>query len=196
MLTHGFAGECVQAKWFQGGHYRRFARPRHLDFAVIRPAGPGANRPKLIICGYSAYPRTIDFAPSRAIARRGRRNLLADMAHIAGLVAAGVHPSPHSRIAMWSTTTTPQDPAVGPAAGPLILTNDAGTSAAQFDKAVFPAAKGGRWSMWLAARRWPFERRSSQAPGLTASRWWPTPRPLAGAADRAAGLRVVSGGTG
>ena len=63
------------------------------------------HKPKLIICGYSAYPRTIDFAAFRSIADEVGAFLLADMAHIAGLVAAGVHPSPVPHCDVVTTTT-------------------------------------------------------------------------------------------
>jgi len=96
-------------------------------------------KPKMIICGYSAYPRVIDFARFRAIADEVGAVLMADIAHIAGLVATGVHPSPfpHAHI----VTTTTHKTLRGPRGG-LILTNDE-EIAKKVDRKVFPGTQGG-----------------------------------------------------
>ena len=96
-------------------------------------------RPKAILCGYSAYPRVIDFARFRAIADEVGAVLMADIAHIAGLVAAGEHPSPfpHAHV----VTTTTHKTLRGPRGG-LILSNDP-EIAKKIDKALFPGAQGG-----------------------------------------------------
>ena len=96
-------------------------------------------KPKMIICGYSAYPRTIDFARFRAIADEVGAVLMADIAHIAGLVATGVHPSPfpHAHV----VTTTTHKTLRGPRGG-LILTNDE-EIAKKIDRKVFPGTQGG-----------------------------------------------------
>ncbi|MHC4220478.1 MAG: serine hydroxymethyltransferase [Planctomycetota bacterium] len=96
-------------------------------------------RPKLIICGYSAYPRIIDFARFRSIADQVDAVLLADIAHIAGLVAAGVHPSPfpHAHV----VTTTTHKTLRGPRGG-LILSDDP-EIAKKVDRKVFPGSQGG-----------------------------------------------------
>jgi glycine hydroxymethyltransferase len=96
-------------------------------------------KPKMIICGYSAYPRTIDFAKFRAIADEVGAILMADIAHIAGLVAGGVHPSPfpHAHIA----TTTTHKTLRGPRGG-LILCDDEAI-AKKVDRKVFPGSQGG-----------------------------------------------------
>jgi glycine hydroxymethyltransferase len=93
----------------------------------------------MIICGYSAYPRTIDFARFRAIADEVGAVLMADIAHIAGLVATGVHPSPfpHAHV----VTTTTHKTLRGPRGG-LILTNDE-EIAKKIDRKVFPGSQGG-----------------------------------------------------
>ena len=97
------------------------------------------TKPKMIICGYSAYSRVIDFARFRAIADDVGACLMADIAHIAGLVATGVHPSPfpHAHI----VTTTTHKTLRGPRGG-LILTNDE-EIAKKVDRKVFPGSQGG-----------------------------------------------------
>merc|ERR1711939_1027550 len=94
-LTHG-SPVNVSGKWFKAVHYGVDPDSQQLNLDAIRRLAL-EHKPKLIVCGYSAYPRTIDFAGFRAIADEVGAFLLADMAHIAGLVAAGVHPSPVPR---------------------------------------------------------------------------------------------------
>lgn len=105
-------------------------------------------RPKLIIAGASAYPRTIDFAAFRRIADEVGAILLVDMAHIAGLVAAGVHPSPvpHAHV----VTTTTHKTLRGPRGG-VILWNDESLTA-KINKAVFPGSQGGPLEHVIAAK--------------------------------------------
>ncbi len=145
-LTHG-SPVNVSGKWFKAVHYGVSPDTEQLDFEVIRQLAL-EHRPKLIICGYSAYPRTIDFAAFRAIADEVGAFLLADMAHIAGLVAAGVHPSPlpHCHV----VTTTTHKTLRGPRGG-LILCGDADFGK-QFDKAVFPGSQGGPLEHVVAAK--------------------------------------------
>jgi glycine hydroxymethyltransferase len=97
------------------------------------------QKPKMILCGYSAYPRIIDFAKFREIADECGALLLADIAHIAGLVAAGVHPSPfpHAHV----VTTTTHKTLRGPRGG-LILTNDRDIYK-KINSALFPGTQGG-----------------------------------------------------
>jgi glycine hydroxymethyltransferase len=109
-----------------------------LDYdAIARIARE--TRPRMIICGYSAYPRVIDFARFRAIADEVGAVLMADIAHIAGLVASGVHPSPfpHAHV----VTTTTHKTLRGPRGG-LILSNDE-EIAKKIDRKVFPGSQGG-----------------------------------------------------
>ena len=134
-LTHG-SPVNVSGKWFKVVQYGVDPETQQLNFESIRQLAL-EHKPKLIVCGYSAYPRTIDFQAFRAIADEVGAYLLADMAHIAGLVAAGVHPSPlpHCHV----VTTTTHKTLRGPRGG-LILCRDA-EFAKQFDKAVFPDRK-------------------------------------------------------
>ena len=102
-LTHG-SPVNVSGKWFNVVQYGVDRETQRLDMAAIRALAL-EHKPKLIVCGYSAYPRIIDFAAFRAIADEVGAYLLADMAHIAGLVAAGVHPSPVPHCDVVTTTT-------------------------------------------------------------------------------------------
>jgi glycine hydroxymethyltransferase len=106
------------------------------------------HRPRLIMCGYSAYPRIIDFKRFREIADACGALLMADIAHIAGLVAAGVHPSPfpHAHI----VTTTTHKTLRGPRGG-LIMTADE-ELARKINKAVFPGVQGGPLMHIIAAK--------------------------------------------
>ncbi len=118
-----------------------------LDYDLIDRLA-AEHKPKMIICGYSAYPRTIDFARFRQIADRHGAYLMADIAHIAGLVAAGVHPSPfpHAHV----VTTTTHKTLRGPRGG-LILSNDE-EIAKKVDRKVFPGSQGGPLMHIIAAK--------------------------------------------
>ncbi|MEM0912983.1 MAG: serine hydroxymethyltransferase [Planctomycetota bacterium] len=140
-LTHGSLVN-LSGKWFKPVHYPlvREGQPDagHIDYdAVDRLADE--HKPKLIMCGFSAYPRVIDFARFRAAADRVGAILMADIAHIAGLVAGGSHPSPFPHCHVVSTTT--HKTLRGPRGG-LLLTDDADL-AKKLDKAVFPGTQGG-----------------------------------------------------
>jgi glycine hydroxymethyltransferase len=148
------------------------------------------HKPKLIVCGYSAYPRTIDFAAFRSIADEVGAYLLADMAHIAGLVAAGVHPSPVPHCDVVTTTT--HKTLRGPRGG-LILCRDA-EFAKKFDNAVFPGSQGGPLEHVIAAKAVAFG--EALQPAFRAY----SQQVVANAAALAArlierGIDVVSGGT-
>lgn len=136
-LTHG-SPVNVSGKWFKVCQYGVSPETEQLDYDQIREIAL-KERPKLIICGYSAYPRIIDFEKFRSIADEVGAYLLADIAHIAGLVATGHHPSPipHCHV----VTTTTHKTLRGPRGG-LILTNDL-EMGKKFDKAVFPGSQGG-----------------------------------------------------
>ncbi|MEW6320698.1 MAG: serine hydroxymethyltransferase [Acidobacteriota bacterium] len=147
------------------------------------------HRPRLIIAGASAYPRVIDFARLSAAARRIGSPLFVDMAHIAGLVAAGVHPSPvpHADV----VTTTTHKTLRGPRGG-LVLCR--GAHARDIDRAVFPGVQGGPLMHIIAAKAVCF--REAAAPGFAEYQRQvvANARRLADGL-RAAGFRIVSGGT-
>ena len=145
-LTHG-SPVNVSGKWFNVVQYGVDQATQRLDMEAIRKLAL-EHKPKLIVCGYSAYPRTIDFPAFRAIADEVGAYLLADMAHIAGLVAAGVHPSPVPHCDVVTTTT--HKTLRGPRGG-LILCRDA-EFAKRFDKAVFPGTQGGPLEHVIAAK--------------------------------------------
>ncbi|MEL6579308.1 MAG: serine hydroxymethyltransferase [Cyanobacteria bacterium J06621_12] len=136
-LTHG-SPVNVSGKWFNVVQYGVNQETEQLDFDQIRELAL-KERPKLIICGYSAYPRTIDFAKFRAIADEVGAYLLADIAHIAGLVATGLHPNPVPYCDVVTTTT--HKTLRGPRGG-LILTRDADLGK-KLNKSVFPGTQGG-----------------------------------------------------
>lgn len=136
-LTHG-SPVNVSGKWFQVCHYGVSQETEQLDYEQIREQAL-RERPKLIICGYSAYPRVIDFQKFRSIADEVGAYLLADIAHIAGLVASGLHPNPIPFCDVVTTTT--HKTLRGPRGG-LILTRDAELGK-KLDKSVFPGSQGG-----------------------------------------------------
>ena len=141
-LSHGLKVN-MSGKWFKPVHYPLHHDPAHPDFeridydAVERVCME--HKPRLIMCGYSAYPREIDFARFRDIADKCGAILHADIAHIAGLVASGEHPSPFPHCHVVTTTT--HKTLRGPRGG-LILTDDADL-AKKLDRAVFPGMQGG-----------------------------------------------------
>ena len=136
-LTHG-AAPNQSGKWFNAVAYG-VKRDTHLiDYDQVEALAI-EHEPKLIICGGSAYPRHIDFARFRAIADKVGAYLLCDMAHFAGLVAGGVHPSPFPYVDVATTTT--HKTLRGPRGG-MILTNDA-KLAKKFNSAIFPGIQGG-----------------------------------------------------
>ena len=145
-LTHG-SPVNVSGKWFKVIQYGVDPDSQQLDMEAVRQLAL-EHRPQLIICGYSAYPRTIDFAAFRSIADEVGAYLLADMAHIAGLVAAGVHPSPLPHCDVVTTTT--HKTLRGPRGG-MILCRDA-EFGRKFDKAVFPGSQGGPLEHVIAAK--------------------------------------------
>ena len=136
-LSHGLKVN-FSGTFYRIAEYDLDAATELLDYDAIHRIAREC-KPKMIICGYSAYPRTIDFARFRAIADEVGAVLMADIAHIAGLVATGVHPSPfpHAHV----VTTTTHKTLRGPRGG-LILTNDE-EIAKKIDRKVFPGTQGG-----------------------------------------------------
>lgn len=145
-LTHG-SPVNVSGKWFQVKHYGVSRETEQLDYDEILELAR-QHRPKLIICGYSAYPRIIQFEKFRAIADEVGAYLLADVAHIAGLVATGHHPNPLPYCDVVTTTT--HKTLRGPRGG-LILTRDAELGK-KLDKSVFPGSQGGPLEHVIAAK--------------------------------------------
>jgi glycine hydroxymethyltransferase len=136
-LTHG-SPVNFSGKWFDVNHYGVSKETEQLDYDQIRDLAK-KHRPKLLICGYSAYPRIIDFAKFREIADEVGAFLMADIAHIAGLVATGHHPNPIPYCDVVTTTT--HKTLRGPRGG-LIMTRDADLGK-KLDKSVFPGSQGG-----------------------------------------------------
>jgi glycine hydroxymethyltransferase len=136
-LTHG-AKPNQSGKWFNAVQYGVRRRDMTLDYDQVAELA-AAHQPKLIIAGGSAIPRQIDFARMRQIAESVGAYLHVDMAHFAGLVAAGEHPSPfpHAHV----VTTTTHKTLRGPRGG-MILTNDE-TIAKKVNSAIFPGIQGG-----------------------------------------------------
>ena len=145
-LTHG-APPAMSGKWFNAVQYGVRADDHLVDFDQVEALAK-EHRPALIIAGGSAYPRTLDFARFRAIADDVGALLMVDMAHFAGLVAGGVHPSPmeHAHV----VTTTTHKTLRGPRGG-MILTNDEAI-AKRINSAVFPGLQGGPLMHVIAAK--------------------------------------------
>jgi glycine hydroxymethyltransferase len=144
-LTHG-SPVNQSGKWFNVVHYGVRKEDERIDYDMVRDMAR-QHRPKLIIAGASAYPRVIDFAKFREISDEVGALLLVDMAHIAGLVAAGVHPSPVP-YADFVTTTTHKT-LRGPRGGMILTTEE---HARAIDKAVFPGMQGGPLMHVIAAK--------------------------------------------
>jgi len=153
-LTHG-SPVNVSGKWFKTCHYEVDKTTEILDMDAIRKKAI-ENQPKLIICGFSAYPRKIDFQAFRSIADEVKAYLLADIAHIAGLVASGLHPSPIPYCDVVTTTT--HKTLRGPRGG-LILSKDEEIGK-KLDKAVFPGTQGGPLEHVIAAKAVAFKEAS------------------------------------
>ena len=137
----------MSGKWFNAVHYGVNKETSELNFDEIREIAL-ETKPKLIICGYSAYPRTIDFESFRNIADEVGAFLMADIAHIAGLVASKLHPNPIPYCDVVTTTT--HKTLRGPRGG-LILCKDA-EFGKKFDKSVFPGTQGGPLEHIIAAK--------------------------------------------
>ena len=145
-LTHG-AAPNQSGKWFNAVQYGVLRDTHLIDFDEVEQLA-FIHKPKLIIAGGSAYPRVIDFARFRRIADQCGAYLMVDMAHIAGLVAGGVHPSPlpHAHV----VTTTTHKTLRGPRGG-LILSNDV-VLGKKFNSAIFPGIQGGPLMHVIAAK--------------------------------------------
>jgi glycine hydroxymethyltransferase len=145
-LTHG-AAPNQSGKWFHAVQYGVRAEDALIDFDEVERLAK-EHKPKVIVTGGSAYPRAIDFPRFREIADSVGAYFVVDMAHFAGLVAAGVHPSPipHAHV----VTTTTHKTLRGPRGG-MILTNDEAL-AKKINSAVFPGLQGGPLMHVIAAK--------------------------------------------
>ncbi|MFF4492725.1 serine hydroxymethyltransferase [Streptomyces sp. NPDC001546] len=135
-LTHGW-GVSATGSWFRGVQYGVRAEDGLIDYDAVRDLAL-AERPKILFCGGTALPRTIDFEAFASIAAEAGAVLVADVAHIAGLIAGGAHPSPVPYADVVSTTT--HKTLRGPRGAMLMCREE---HAKAIDKAVFPGLQGG-----------------------------------------------------
>ena len=187
-LTHG-APPNMSGKWFNAVTYGVREDDHRINYDQVE-ALAREHKPKLIIAGGSAYPRVIDFARFRAIADEVGAHFLVDMAHISGLVAAGVHPSPfpHAHVATSTTHKTLRGPRGG-----IILSQDAKLGR-KFNSAIFPGLQGGPLMHVIAGKAAAFGdclKPEFKAHSKTVVE---NCRAMAGALEEA-GYAVVSGGT-
>jgi len=186
-LTHG-TKVSFSGKLYNAIGYGVRKDTELIDYDEVR-ALAREHRPKLIIAGACAYPRTMDYAPFEEIARVVGADLLVDMAHIAGLVAAGLHPSPVPHAAFVTTTT--HKTLRGPRGG-LILTR--AERAAAIDKSVFPGIQGGPMMHSIAAKAVAFG--EAQQPSFAVYQRAVLENAKAmGEELQRAGTRLVAGGT-
>ncbi|RMB08889.1 serine hydroxymethyltransferase [Eilatimonas milleporae] len=187
-LTHG-APPAQSGKWFHAVQYGVRRDDALIDFDEVA-ALAAQHKPSLIIAGGSAYPRVIDFRRFREIADNVGAYLLVDMAHFAGLVAGGVHPSPlpHAHV----VTTTTHKTLRGPRGG-MILSNDTDIGK-KLNSAVFPGLQGGPLMHVIAAKAVAFGEALQEDFAGYAARVVENARALA---DRlkGQGFDIVSGGT-
>ena len=187
-LTHG-SPVNFSGRFYRFASYGVDPETETIDYDEVERIAKEV-RPKLIVGGASAYPRIIDFERMAAIAREVDAYFMVDMAHIAGLVAAGAHPSPvpHADV----VTSTSHKTLRGPRGG-FILTNDEGI-AKRIDKAVFPGAQGGPLMHVIAGKAVAFGEAQQPAYKEYIARVVENARAL-GQGMLDGGLRLVSGGT-
>src|ERR671915_812198 len=191
-LTHGMRLN-FSGKLYNVVAYQVSADDFRIDMAEVERLAL-EHRPKLIVAGWSAYPRQLDFAEFRRIADLVGAHLMVDMAHFAGLVAAGLHPSPVPYADVVTTTT--HKTLGGPRGGVILATADL---AKKFNSSVFPGQQGGPLEHVIAAKAVAFKLagepdfRERQERTLAGARIL-ADRLLA-ADSREAGIDVVSGGT-
>jgi len=186
-LTHG-SPVNLSGKYFNFVPYGVDADTQRIDYAEVRRLAV-EHKPRLIVAGASAYPRTIDFAELGSIAREVGAMLMVDMAHIAGLVATGEHPSPIP-YADFVTTTTHKT-LRGPRGGMIFCRE---TYAKAIDKAIFPGIQGGPLMHVIAAKA--VALKEAMGPDFKAYQKAivENAQALAGALT-AQGFKLVSGGT-
>jgi glycine hydroxymethyltransferase len=187
-LSHG-SPVNVSGKWFKAVPYGVRRDDHRIDMAEVARLAE-QHRPKVIVAGGSAYPRVIDFRGFREIADRVGARLMVDMAHFAGLVAGGAHPSPfpHAHVVTSTTHKTLRGPRGG-----FILTNDE-ELAKKINSAVFPGTQGGPLMHVIAAKAVAFGEALRPAFKLYAKNVAENAKALAETL-RSKGLDIVSGGT-
>ena len=187
-LTHG-SPVNISGKYFETSFYG-VNDQGVIDYDVVRETAL-REKPKLIIAGASAYPRIIDFKKFREIADEAGAYLMVDMAHIAGLVAAGQHPSPIPYADVVTTTT--HKTLRGPRGG-MILANQEAADKFNFDKAVFPGTQGGLLEHVIAGKAVCFQEALTPEFKEYQEQIVVNAKALAkGLTDR--GVKLVSGGT-
>ncbi|WP_437710124.1 serine hydroxymethyltransferase [Sorangium sp. So ce448] len=186
-LTHGWS-VSITGKYFKSVPYGVRESDHRIDLDQVRDLAR-AHRPKLIWCGTTAYPRTLDFAAFRAIADEVGAILAADIAHIAGLVAAGVHPSPVG-IADVVTSTTHKT-FRGPRGAMILCKKE---HAGAIDKAVFPGLQGGPHNHTTAAIAVAAKEASEEGFRAYAKQIVVNAQAL-GRALESRGFRLITGGT-
>ncbi|MCX5141806.1 serine hydroxymethyltransferase [Streptomyces sp. NBC_00338] len=196
-LTHG-SPAAYAGQYFRAIGYGLAADGR-IDYGQVRELAL-EHRPKVIVCGATAYSRTVDFARFRAIADEAGAYLVADISHIGGLVAAGLHPSPvdHAHV----TTTCTHKQLFGPRGGLILMGRDhdapaprgRGTMAAFFQRAVFPFYQGAPALNAIAAKARALALAGGPEFRATAGRILEFAEAAAGELGRR-GYHIVSGGT-
>lgn len=187
-LSHG-ATPNLSGRWFEAHHYNVDRETGLIDYDKVEQQAQDV-RPRLLIAGGSAYPREFDFARMRAIADRVGARFLVDMAHFAGLVAAGVHPSPlpYADIVTCTTTKTLRGPRGG-----LILAEDDGWRR-KLQSAIFPGVQGSLHTQVVAAKAVCLGEALRPDFREYGARVRDNARTLAGALQ-SRGIKVISGGT-
>lgn len=192
-LTHGMRIN-FSGKLYQAAAYEVSQEDHLIDMDAVAEAAR-IHRPSLLIAGWSAYPRHLDFARFRAIADDVGALLMVDMAHFAGLVAAGLHPNPvpHAHVVTSTTHKT-----LGGPRGGIILTNDAAV-AKKINSAVFPGQQGGPLEHVIAAKATAFKMAAEPAFADRQQRCLDGARILAERLTRPdvtdRGITVLTGGT-
>jgi glycine hydroxymethyltransferase len=186
-LTHGW-GVSATGKWFHSVQYGVRRETGRADMDEVRELAR-KERPKLIFCGGTAIPRTIDFPAFAEVANEVGAILVADIAHIAGLIAGGVHPSPVGYAQVLSTTT--HKTLRGPRGAMLMCTEEHATA---IDRAVFPGLQGGPHDNTTAAIAVALEEASRSEFSAYAAQIVANAKALAEALVER-GFDLVSGGT-
>ena len=186
-LSHGLSVN-ISGRWFQFVSYGVNRETERIDYDAML-ALAREHRPKVIVVGATAYPRHYDFPRAAEIAEEVDATLMVDMAHFAGLVAGGVHPSPVPYAPVVTTTT--HKTLRGPRSA-LILTNDA--MARPIDRAVFPGTSGGPHMHTIAAKAIALKEAATPEFAAYAAQIVANTKALAQGLQ-SEGLRLVSGGT-